>query len=252
MDFAEKVAVVTGSSRRIGAAVALAFGRRGASVLINYVQRRDLAERVAARVENAGGRATVFQADVRDRQTVDAMMAHAAETFGGMNILVNNARAVHQRRPFHEMDWERDVLPQFEVHFGGAFRCTQAALPFMQKRGGGAIVNVLSTAYRKATPQVHPYSAAKAAMRSLTISLAAELGPYKIRVNSISPGTTETPEEPLGIGPAEREKRLREIPLNRFATPDEMAEAVVFLCSDAASYVSGAELVVSGGWALTL
>lgn len=252
MDFAGKVALVTGASRRIGAAAAVALGRRGAAVAVNYRERRDLAERVASQVEAGGGRALIHGADVREREAVRAMVERAVETFGGLDILVNSARFLHPVRPFLELDWERDVRPQLEVHLGGAFHCCQAAVPHMVDRGGGAIVNLLTASFRLAAPRFHAYGPAKAALRNFTINLAAELGPLGIRVNSISPGSTETPEFRLRRSEAERQSLLKEIPLGRIATPDEVAEAVVFLCSDAACYITGADLLVSGGRALTL
>lgn len=249
---AGKVALVTGASRRIGAAVAVALGRRGAAVVVNYLERTELAERVAAAVEAAGGRALIHRADVRDRVAVRAMVERAAEAFGGLDILVNNARLLHPIRSFLELDWERDMRPQLEVHLGGAFHCCQAAVPHMVRGGGGAIVNMLSTAFRSASPRVHAYGPAKAALRNLTMNLAAELGPLAIRVNSVSPSSTETAEFPTRMTDDERERRRKEIPLGRIATPEEVAEAVVFLCTDAARYISGVDLVVSGGGSISL
>ena len=247
MDLAGKVALVTGASRRIGAAVALALGRRGAAVVVNYLERRELAERVGADVEAAGGRALVHRADVRDRDAVRAMVERTAETFGGLDILVNNARLAHPIRPFLELDWDGDMRSQLEVHLGGAFHCCQAAIPHMMRRGGGAIVNMVTAVFRSAGPRFHAYGPAKAALRNLTMNLAVEMGPHGIRVNSVSPTTTETAEFPTRITEDERRRRLRETPLGRIATPDEVADAVVFLCTDASRYITGADLIVSGG-----
>jgi 3-oxoacyl-[acyl-carrier protein] reductase len=252
VDLAGKVALVTGASRRIGAAVALALGRRGAAVLVNYLERRDLAEGVAAAVEAAGGRALVHRADVRDREAVRAMVERTLEAFGGLDLLINNARVAHPIRPFLELDWDRDMRSQLEVHLAGAFHCCQAAIPHMMHRGGGAIVNMLSTAFRSAGPRYHAYGPAKAALRNLTMNLAAEMGPHGIRVNSVSPSTTETSEFPTRLTEAERQRRLRETPLGRIATPDEVADAVVFLCGAGARYITGADLVVSGGGMIAL
>jgi len=247
-----KAAIVTGASRRIGAAIAIALGQKGAAVVINYFQNKDLAEQVASEVKTAGGQAIIHGADVRDREAVDGMVARAVDAFGGVDILVNNARIMHKRHSFLSLDWEKDMVPQLEMHLGGAFHCCQAAIPHMINRGGGAIVNLLSTAYRKVSPNVYPYGSAKAALRFFTMNLAHEMGPHGIRVNSVSPATTETKESPLPLEQEERERRLREVPLGRFASPNEMAEAVLFLCSEKSSYVSGVDLAVSGGWSLSL
>ncbi len=247
MELTGKVALVTGGSRRIGAAAAVALGKAGAAVVVKYLERADLAEQVVASVEAAGGRALAHRADVRDRQAVRAMVDRAATAFGGLDILINNARLPHPLRPFREMEWERDMLSQLEVHLGGAFHCCQEAIPRMVDRGGGAIVNMLSTAFRAAGPRFHAYGPAKAALRSLTINLAAELGPLGIRVNSVSPATTETPEFLTRRTEEDRERIRRATPLGRIATPEDVAGAVVFLCSGAARYITGADLIVSGG-----
>lgn len=243
MEFEGKTAIVTGASRRIGAAIALGLGARGASVVVNYLSRKEEAEKVAARVEEAGGRALVHPADVRDRGAVRGMVEAAAAAFGGVDILVNNARTPHPVRPILEMDWEEDVLSQMLVHFGGAFHCCREVIPHMKSRGGGAIVNMLSISFRRGNYQSHAYGPAKAALRSFTMSLASELGEFGIRVNSASPATTA----PERADEARRERLIAQTALRRIAEPEEVADAVVFLCSDAARYVTGVDLQVAGG-----
>jgi 3-oxoacyl-[acyl-carrier protein] reductase len=252
VELAGKVALVTGASRRIGAAVALALGRRGAAVVVNYLERTELAQGVAAGVEAAGGRAFAHRADVRDREAVRAMVERTVGTFGGLDILINNARLAHPVRPFLELDWDRDMRSQLEIHLAGAFHCCQETIPHMMRRGEGAIVNMLSTAFRAAGPRYHAYGPAKAALRNLTMNLAVEMGSHGIRVNSVSPSTTETLEFPTRLTEDERQRRLRETPLGRIATPDEVADAVVFLCTAGARYITGADLVVSGGGLIAL
>ena len=243
MDMEGKTALVTGASRRIGAAIAAGLGRRGAAVVINYLSNKERAEEVAAQVEAAGGRALPIAADVRDRGAVRGMVEKAAAEFGGLDILVNNARTPHPVRPILEMDWEKDMLSQLQIHLGGAFHLCQEAIPHMKRRGGGAIVNMLSISFRRGNYRSHSYGPAKAALRSFTMSLAAELGGFGIRVNSASPATTD----PGDMEASKKEGILAQTPLGRFATADEIADAVIYLCSDAARYVTGVDLQIAGG-----
>ncbi|MEE9276299.1 MAG: SDR family oxidoreductase [bacterium] len=247
MDFAGKTAIVTGASRRIGASVAVALGRGGASVVVNYLERKELAERVAGQVEAAGGKAIVHAADVRDRGAVRGMVARAVEAFGGLDILVNNARLIYPVRRFLELDWEEDMLSQMEVNLGGAFHCCQEAIPRMKERGGGAVVNMLSRSFRDAGYKFHAYGPAKAALRNFTMNLADEMGPFGIRVNSVSPGTTETEEFPARYTDEERGNIRQTTPLGRIAVPEDVADVVAFLCSDAARFITGVDLAVNGG-----
>lgn len=252
-DFSGKVALVTGASRKIGAAVAVAIGRRGGSVLVNYLTGKDRAESVARSVEDAGGKAMICCADIRERAAVKTMVEHAVEKFGGIDILVNNARHLHPKKPFLKLDWDADMDAQMKVHLGGAFHCCQEAIPHMIARGGGSIVNILSTAFRRADPKLHAYGPAKAALRNLTINLAAEFGPSGIRVNSATPGNTHSPEYPSrNHSPSEVEALRLRTPLRRIGSPDDIADVVVFLCSDSARHVTGADIAVNGGSFMTL
>ncbi len=248
MDFEGKVALVTGASRRIGAALALAFGQRGGSVVVNFLSGKERAECIASQVEAAGGRALAICADIRDQGAVREMVGRAVENFGGIDFLINNARHLHAKKPFLELDWEQDMRSQLEVHLGGAFHCCQAVIPHMKNRGGGTIVNMLSTAFRAANPGQHAYGPAKAALRNFTMNLAAEFGPLGIRVNSVTPGSTASPEFPSrNRSEAEVENLRQKIPLRRIASPEDVAETVVFLCSDASRHITGADLPVNGG-----
>jgi len=253
MDFEGKVALVTGASRQIGSALALTLGQRGGSVIVNYFSGKERAERVAAQVEATGGRALIHGADIRDRGAVREMVEQTINNFGGLDILINNARQLHPKKSFLDLDWEEDMCSQLEVHLGGAFHCCQEVIPHMINRGGGAIVNMLSTAFRNASPLLHAYGPAKAALRNFTMNLAAEFGPQGIRVNSITPGTTRSPEYPSrNRSEAEMEERRMDIPLRRIATPEDVAETAIFLCSDAARHITGADLPVNGGSKITL
>ncbi|MBI3026248.1 MAG: glucose 1-dehydrogenase [Candidatus Tectomicrobia bacterium] len=246
-DFEGKVDIVTGASRRIGAAPALEFGRRGASVAITYLTNKERAEKVGAGIEKAGGKALVLRTDVRDRAAIRAMVDRTAEAFGGVDILVNNARIIHPRVSFLEMDWDRDMWPMLEVHLAAPFHVCQAAVPHMLKRGGGAILNVLSASFRRGEGELHAYAAAKSALRGFTLTLANDLGPQGIRVNSVSPGVIETPEFKTRRTEEQRQKVVMNTPLRRIGSPEDVAATIAFLCSGQAGYITGEDIVIAGG-----
>jgi 3-oxoacyl-[acyl-carrier protein] reductase len=237
---AGKATAVTGATRGIGRAIALAFAREGADVLVNG---RDAAagRAVCREVEALGRRAVWHAADVGRVDEARSVVAAAVAAFGRLDVLVNNA-GLFERKPALEMeegDWDRLL----DVNLKGAFFCAQAAARAMQERGG-VIVNVASDAAWSGglNPCAH-YAASKAGMVSVTRSLAKELAPRGIRVNALAPGLITTD---MG-GTAGATLPGLAIPLGREGTPDEVAAAVVFLASDEASYVTGANLNLSGG-----
>jgi 3-oxoacyl-[acyl-carrier protein] reductase len=235
-----KVALVTGSTRGIGKAIALAFAREGADVVVNG---RDEAAgaAVCAEVAGLGRRAAWVRADLGQVEQARALVAAGVEAFGRLDALVNNA-GLFQRKPALELE-EADWDALIEVNLKGAFFCAQAAARAMLGRGG-AIVNVSSDAAWSGglNPCTH-YAASKAGLVSLTRSLAKELAPHRIRVNALAPGMIETD---MG-GDAGSTLQGLAIPLGRYGTPAEVAAAAVFLASDEASYVTGACLNLSGG-----
>jgi len=240
-----KVMLVTGASRGIGAAIARASGRAGYRVCVNYLRNADAAHAVVSDIEHAGGEAFAAQADVAREPEVVALFDTLDRRFGPLDVLVNNA-GVLGKRMLADMDGAA-LTEMFAANVFSAFFCAREAVRRMTTRGsGGAIVNVSSVASRLGglAGGTH-YAASKGALDSFTIALAREVGRGGIRVNAVRPGLIETEIHAIhgGIDPA----LAAAVPLGRGGLPEEVAEAVLWLASDAASYVHGAVLDVSGG-----
>lgn len=241
---ADRVALVTGSSRGLGAAVAARLASSGARVAVHYKGNRDKARGVADEIARAGGIARLFAGDVAEPASVRSLVREVVEGFGRIDILVNNA-GIFGLRPFGEIDPDF-VLYQFSTHVLSTIMMMQEAVPHFPK-SGGSIVNFSSSLVRSAYPGASVYSAAKAAVENLTQSFARELGPRGIRVNAVAPGTTDT-DMTSGITPAERQAIAERTPLRRFAEPDDIAGLVTFLVSPDARWVTGRTVVVDGGY----
>lgn len=246
----DRVAFVSGAGRGIGAAIARALGGAGAAVVVNYLRRGADAEAVSGAIERDGGRALALQADIRDAKAVADAMARAGERFGkAVDVLVNNAAFQPVVRPFREMCWQ-DVQETIDVQLQGAFLCCQAVLPEMVRGKSGRIVNIGAAMTRgMPAPQWSAFNIAKSALHALTRSLAVEFGPYGIQVNTVSPGMTET--ESIATVPERlRKVQAMQTPLRRLASAEDVAAAVVFLCSEAGEYITGTDLPVCGGAAI--
>lgn len=245
MDFEGKVVLITGASRGIGETTARLFALHGARVALTYFQGQDDARVIADDIRSNGGEALALPLDVRDPAQVAAAVAKTVETFGRLDILVNNAAGDYRAVEFTDTGWN-DMADDLDRVVRGAFHCIQAALPHLLAQGGGHIVNVCSQAVSEPVANHCKYITAKAALLGMTRALAVELGPKNIRVNAVSPGLTET-DLTSAIPQASKDAAARQIPLGRLADPLDTAKAILFLSSPYADYVSGQDLAVSGG-----
>jgi NAD(P)-dependent dehydrogenase (short-subunit alcohol dehydrogenase family) len=250
MQLEGKVAIITGAATGIGRATALLFAGEGASVVIADVNEDD-AQRTVANIEDEGGSARFVQADVSEAEDVQALMERAAEEMGGIDVIVNNAGAQRSGAvtEFEESEW--DLL--MRVNPRSCFLGAKYGVPHLRERGGGSIVNVSSLAGLKGGPGMTAYSASKGAIIAFTRALAEELAPDNIRANSVCPGWIDTPFNEPAIefmgGRAQQEEMVQQtVPLKRQGTPEEIAPGILYLASDASSYVTGQELVIDGGF----
>jgi NAD(P)-dependent dehydrogenase (short-subunit alcohol dehydrogenase family) len=245
-----KTVLITGASRGIGRAAARLLGAQGWAVGVNYASNRTAADDTAADVVRAGGQACVVQGDVADEAAVIAMFDAVTAAFGRIDALVNNAGIVAAGMPLAEMDYAR-LARMFNINVLGAYLCArEAARRMSTDRGGqgGAIVNVSSAAARLGSPNEYvDYAGSKGAIDTMTIGLAKELGPRGVRVNAVRPGLIDTEIHASGGRPDRAAVLGAQTPAGRPGTADEVAEAIVWLLGDAASYVNGALLDVAGG-----
>jgi len=244
-------AIVTGGSRGIGRATALALAREGGKVVVNYREQAKDAEEVVSIIEKAGGEAFPFQADVGVRGAVNEMVAEAVKRFGGVDILVNNAGIGKGGRPLLELR-EEDFDAMVDTHVKGTLFCVQAVAPHMMKKRNGKIVNISSVAgIGTALSQTTLYAVTKGAMITLTKRLALELGPYNINVNSVALGHILTDMTVMGRSSAEVKERSRYFEehtmLRREGVPEDIAKVVLFFASEDANFVTGQVLSVDGG-----
>jgi 3-oxoacyl-[acyl-carrier protein] reductase len=240
------VAVVTGASKGIGAAIAEKFGAEGAKVVVNYAHDKAGAEKVVQKINQLGGEALAVQADVSKAQGVKKLLAATEAAFGNVDVLVNNA-GVYEFRPLGSVD-EEHYRKIFDLNVLGLLLTTKEAVAHMNG-DGGSIINVSSIAAKTPAINSSVYSATKGAVDVISRALALELAPRKIRVNSLSPGATETegvlslPEYKNGF----EQLAITRTPLGRMGTAEDIAKAALFLASDDSGWVTGEELLVGGG-----
>jgi len=247
-----RIAIVTGSSRGIGRATALAFAREGAKVVVNYRRERSKAEEVVEEIEKLGGAALAFQADVGDRDAVERMVGETLRALGGVDILVNNAGVYLGAGTLLEFN-EDEYDPMWRVNVKGVLQCSRAVAPHMMEKRYGKIVNIASVAGLGTAllPGNMLYASTKAAVIILTKRLALELGRHGINVNAVAPGLIRT-EMGEGVQPAEEHgERMRYFEensiLRRVGGPEEVANVALFLASDESSFITGQVITVDGG-----
>jgi 3-oxoacyl-[acyl-carrier protein] reductase len=242
----DKVAVVTGASKGIGAAIAKRLAEEGAAVVVNYAGSKEAADRVVAEIAAKGGKAIAVQADVSVPSDVVRLFTATKKAFDKVDILVNNA-GVYEFQPLEGLT-EQHLHKMFDVNVFGLLRVSKEALKYFGA-DGGSIINISSIASWKTPADASVYSSTKGAVNAITHSLSKELGARKIRVNTISPGMVETEGvHAAGLAGSEFQKQeMARTPLGRIGQPDDIAPAVAFLASNDASWITGATLEISGG-----
>jgi glucose 1-dehydrogenase len=247
MKLENKVAIVTGGSLGIGAAIVQRLAREGAAITLDYHTHRDEADAIAKQITSAGGKAFVCQADVADVASVQQLVAETVRTFGRLDILVNNA-GIEQPKPFTEVP-EASYERQIAVDLKGPYFAAQAATKQMIAQGGGGVIVNISSIHED-LPMVgnSVYCMAKGGLRMMTRTLATELAKHGIRIVNIGPGAIATPINTATLNdPTKKAMLLAGIPLGRIGVPGDVASAVAWVASDEASYITGTTIFVDGG-----
>jgi len=241
-----KVAVVTGASKGIGAGIARALGEAGASVVVNYASDKAGAEQAVADIKAKGGKAVAVQGDVSKAADVKRLFEETRKAFGKLDVLVNNA-GVYKFVPLEQAD-EAEYQRQFGINVWGTVQATREALPLFGPQGG-SVINISSIVSRMGIPGSSIYAGTKGAVDTITQVLASELGPRKIRVNSINPGMIESEgTHAAGFIGSDFQKNIEaQAPLGRIGQPEDVAKVAVFLASDDAGWLTGERISASGG-----
>jgi len=249
MRLKDRIALVTGSSRGVGRAIALAYAREGAKVMVNYTSNEKAAKEVVEAIQKMGSQAAAVKADVAKKVEVEALVKATVDHFGGIDVLVNNAGFTRPAlmTKMTEQQWDEVV----DLHLKGAFLCTQAAAQHMIAKNRGKIINITSVAGVVGTVGQINYSAAKGGVISMTKSMARELARYNICANVISLGIVTTDmSEKITTDEKLKEVYMNRILLKRFAEPEDVTPAFVFLASDEGNYITGQLICVDGGYGM--
>lgn len=251
MTFHGKTVLVTGSSRGIGASIARGFAREGATVVVNYVQNESAAQQVVNSCVEAGGDAWAIQADVTSEEAVNRLIEQVLLETGKIDVVVNNAFKPYTFNPDERrMAWELTWL-DYQAQLDGALRSThyvcQAILPVMRKQGRGSIINMVSDLVERPVIPYHDYTTAKTALVGYSRNLAAELGPFGIRVNCVAPGLVYPTDASCLTKEEVKEMLIAQTPLRRIASPEDVVGPVLFLASEWSGFMTGQTLFVDGG-----
>jgi 3-oxoacyl-[acyl-carrier protein] reductase len=251
MKFKDRIVLVTGASRGIGAAIAKKFAAEGAFVVVNYLKNQLLADLVVKEIQSTGGQAAALQADVRDENQVKEMLSQIIDSFGGIDVVVNNALSHYTfnpktRKTAWEIEWE-DYDQQLAGNVRGAFNVCKAAMPYMKEQMSGRIINMVSNLIDFPVIPYHDYSTAKMALLGYTRNLSKELGSFGITVNAVAPGLTYPTDSSSETKEDVRESIIQLTPMHRLAVPEDIAGAVLFFASEWATFITGQCLNVDGG-----
>ncbi|MGX4585536.1 SDR family NAD(P)-dependent oxidoreductase [Paenibacillus chitinolyticus] len=240
-----KVAIITGSSRGIGAAAAKLLAGRGAKVIVNYASNASAAENVVASIRENGGEAAALQADARNAEQMNGLVSETASRFGSVDILVHNAGMNFVQKSFEDMSWE-EFIQKTNDELQAAFVSTKAVLPFMKKQKSGKLVYVSSALGNHAAPLFISHGTSKGALNSFVRYIAQEFGGAGITANIVSPGMVDT-DATASIPEAFKQQQAGRLPLGRIGQPVDIARAIAFYASEDSSYLTGTYLSVSGG-----